>query len=106
MIIVRLLSPGPWLVGTTKAYSGIGADIVMESIALTILSWCKRLISTVELKTLEDRTAPVEVWWLSPDPFRAADRFPLGSSANPPFGFPRFDTNRNHREFFLQPQFP
>jgi len=32
MIIVRLLSPGPWLVGTTKAYSGIGADIVMESI--------------------------------------------------------------------------
>src|SRR5229473_8605140 len=35
MIIVRLLSPGPWLVGTTKAYSGIGADIVMESITLT-----------------------------------------------------------------------
>jgi hypothetical protein len=34
MIIVRLLSPGPWLVGTTKAYSGIGADIVMESITL------------------------------------------------------------------------
>ena len=29
---VRLLSPGPWLVGTTKAYSGVGADIVMESI--------------------------------------------------------------------------
>jgi hypothetical protein len=34
MIIVRLLSPGPWLVGTTKAYSGVGADIVMESITL------------------------------------------------------------------------
>jgi hypothetical protein len=34
MIIVRLLSPGPWLVGTTKVYSGVGADIVMESIAL------------------------------------------------------------------------
>jgi hypothetical protein len=34
MIIVRLLSPGPWLVGTTKAYSGVGADIVIESIAL------------------------------------------------------------------------
>ena len=32
---VRLLSPEPWLVGTTKAYSGIGADIVMESITLT-----------------------------------------------------------------------
>src|ERR1019366_6812935 len=29
---VRLLSPGPWLVGTTKVYSGVGADIVMESI--------------------------------------------------------------------------
>jgi hypothetical protein len=34
MIIVRLLSPGPWLVGTTKVYSGVGADIVMESITL------------------------------------------------------------------------
>jgi hypothetical protein len=31
---VRLLSPGPWLVGTTKVYPGVGADIVMESIAL------------------------------------------------------------------------
>ena len=29
-----LLSPGPWLVGTTKVYSGVGADIVMESITL------------------------------------------------------------------------
>jgi len=37
MIIVRLLSPGPWLVGTTKVYSGVGADIVMESITLTDL---------------------------------------------------------------------
>ena len=34
MIIVPLLSPGPWLVGTTKVYSGVGADIVMESITL------------------------------------------------------------------------
>ena len=33
-IIVRLLSPGPWLVGTTKVYPGVGADIVMESITL------------------------------------------------------------------------
>jgi hypothetical protein len=31
---VRLLSPKPWLVGTTQAYSGVGADIVMESISL------------------------------------------------------------------------
>jgi hypothetical protein len=29
---VRLLSPEPWLVGTTKVYSGTGADIVMESL--------------------------------------------------------------------------
>ena len=65
-----------------------------------------RLISTVELKTLEDRGALVEVWWLSPGPFRAAGRFPLGNSANPPFGFPRSDTNRNHCEFFLPPQLP
>ena len=34
MIIVRLLSPEPWLVSTTEAYSGVGADIVMESISL------------------------------------------------------------------------
>jgi hypothetical protein len=32
---VRLLSPGPWLVGTTKVYPGVGADIVMESISLS-----------------------------------------------------------------------
>jgi len=38
MIIVRLLSPGPWLVGTTKVYPGVGADIVMESITL-IENW-------------------------------------------------------------------
>jgi len=37
MIIVRLLSPGPRLVRTTKAYSGVGADIVMESITLSDL---------------------------------------------------------------------
>jgi hypothetical protein len=35
LIIVRLLSPGPWLLGTTKVYSGVGADIVMESITPT-----------------------------------------------------------------------
>jgi hypothetical protein len=29
---VRLLSPELWLVGTTKVYSGLGADIVMESL--------------------------------------------------------------------------
>jgi|SRR5208282_3042237 len=41
MIIVRLLSPGPWLVGTTKVYPGVGADIVMESITL-IENWMQR----------------------------------------------------------------
>src|SRR6266849_6015063 len=48
---VRLLSPGPWLVGTTKVYPGVGADIVMESITPTTLpsrlrgvNECKRLI--------------------------------------------------------------
>ena|SRR5438445_8836458 len=30
--IHSLLSPGPGLVGTTKVYSGVGADIVMESL--------------------------------------------------------------------------
>jgi hypothetical protein len=38
MIIVRLLSPGPWLLGTTKVYPGVGADIVMESITLVYLN--------------------------------------------------------------------
>ena len=28
--IVRLLSPGPWLVGTTRVYPGVGTDIVMD----------------------------------------------------------------------------
>src|SRR6266568_6656908 len=29
---VRLLSPEPWLGSATKVYSGMGADIVMESL--------------------------------------------------------------------------
>src|ERR1017187_6270762 len=48
-----------------------------------------------EPKTLEDRAALVEVGWLSPGPFRAADQFSLGNSANPPFVFPRSDKNQN-----------
>jgi hypothetical protein len=42
MIIVRLLSPEPfgWF-GTTKVYSGVGADIVMESITLLDLVVCE-----------------------------------------------------------------
>jgi hypothetical protein len=34
---VRLLSLGPWLVSTTKVYSGVGADIVMESLHSKLL---------------------------------------------------------------------
>src|SRR2546421_6999001 len=35
---VRLLSPEPWLVSATKVYSGVGADIVMESLhSLTVI---------------------------------------------------------------------
>jgi len=45
---VRLLSPEPWLVSTTKAYSGVGADIVMESITLrTTDCECNGDISTI-----------------------------------------------------------
>ena len=48
---VRLLSPGPWLVGTTKVYPGVGADIVMESISLiwpcaghlSAIAWLRQL---------------------------------------------------------------
>ena len=37
MIIVRLLSPEPfWLVQHHQVYSGLGADIVMESISPVI----------------------------------------------------------------------
>jgi hypothetical protein len=39
------------------------------------------IIATVELKTLEDRTVPVEVLCPPPGPFRDADRFPLGSAS-------------------------
>jgi hypothetical protein len=47
MIIVRLLSPEPWLVGTTKVYPGVGADIVMESITLIEDLW--RIVQVVAM---------------------------------------------------------
>ena len=31
MIMFGSFSPEPWLVSATKVYSGVGADIVMES---------------------------------------------------------------------------
>src|SRR5207237_8468376 len=44
---VRLLSPEPWLVSATKVYSGMGADIVMESFHSRPVSDCKRLFTKV-----------------------------------------------------------
>ena len=66
----------------------------------------REVVRTDELKPLEDRAALVEVWWLSPGPFRTAVRLPLGNSARPPFGCRRSETYRNPRGFFLRPQFP
>src|SRR5438128_4161211 len=42
---VRLLSPEPWLVSATKVYSGVGADIVMESLHSRSGSERNRLLS-------------------------------------------------------------
>src|SRR5213593_759053 len=44
---VRLLSPEPWLVSATKVYSGVGADIVMES--SHSIDNCARVSETVPL---------------------------------------------------------
>src|SRR3989441_2787408 len=44
---VRLLSPEPWLVSATKVYSGVGADIVMESLHSQPGSERNRLLTTV-----------------------------------------------------------
>src|SRR3989441_6481258 len=47
---VRLLSPEPWLVSATKVYSGVGADIVMESLHSQPGSERNRLISSTTLR--------------------------------------------------------
>jgi len=52
MIIVRLLSPGPWLVRSTKVYPGVGADIVMESITLIDLARLIRI--SMKIRVLSD----------------------------------------------------
>jgi hypothetical protein len=39
-----LLSPEPWLVSATKVYSGLGADIVMESFHQRLSCECNRLL--------------------------------------------------------------
>src|SRR5207253_7349262 len=44
---VRLLSPEPWLASATKVYSGVGADIVMESLHSQPGSERNRLVTTV-----------------------------------------------------------
>jgi hypothetical protein len=45
-------SPEPWLVRTTKVYSGVGADIVMESISPVIQFWFKTVSFRRETKHL------------------------------------------------------
>jgi len=47
---VRLLSPEPWLVSATKVYSGVGADIVMESLHSQPGSERNRLFSSSILR--------------------------------------------------------
>src|SRR5439155_4095037 len=47
---VRLLSPEPWLVSATKVYSGVGADIVMESLHSRPGSERNRLLTTVDVR--------------------------------------------------------
>src|SRR5712691_58539 len=47
---VRLLSPEPWLVSATKVYSGVGADIVMESLHSRSGSERNRLFSSTTLR--------------------------------------------------------
>src|SRR5256885_4178907 len=47
---VRLLSPEPWLVSATKVYSGVGADIVMESLHSRSGSERNRLLTTVDVR--------------------------------------------------------
>ena len=47
---VRLLSPEPWLASATKVYSGMGADIVMESLHSRPGSERNRLLTTVDVR--------------------------------------------------------
>src|SRR2546427_10001144 len=46
---VRLLSPEPWLASATKVYSGVGADIVMESLHSQPGSERNRLFSYTDI---------------------------------------------------------
>jgi hypothetical protein len=49
--------PGLWLVGTTKVYPGIGADIVMESITLVgLCGVLYRLSATAVLANSSDNS--------------------------------------------------
>src|SRR6266566_1666792 len=47
---VRLLSPEPWLASATKVYSGVGADIVMESLHSRSGSERNRLLTSTTLR--------------------------------------------------------
>jgi hypothetical protein len=57
MIIFGSFLPSLWLVGTTKAYSGLGADIVMESITLTIrqIPWIKSRSNVSAAELVQER---------------------------------------------------
>src|SRR5277367_1335749 len=66
MIMSRSFLPGLWLVGTTKVYSGIGADIVMESISRidrargsAILNECNHLLTTVTTRLMYSRKSGI-----------------------------------------------
>ena len=84
-----------------EVYEGDNSALDASSSAREDESW-DEMVRTDELKPLEDRAAFVEVWWLSPGLFRAADRFSLGNIATPPFGFPRSDIHRKCRGFFVR----
>ena len=60
MIIVRLLSPSLLVgFGTTKVYSGMGADIVMESITLKIPD--RVSMSVIEIYRQQSQRSPTEI---------------------------------------------
>jgi len=59
-----LLSPGPWSVSTTKAYSGVGADIVMESLHSFTLKKAKQTAQAGALRSREVNIAAGGPFWV------------------------------------------
>ena len=84
---VRLLSPEPWLVGTTKVYSGLGADIVMESLhSLTGLldSAFREGSDAGPLGSLVFHTRKGSFWFCSAGQFPPSDQLNVLLSQNLP----------------------